>query len=74
MVQAVTISGSSQRVDRATGHRQDEYLIDCRLGRDQRERLDFNNLEKVDPVEAFSLGEPRRNATKTAVFKAIETW
>jgi hypothetical protein len=46
---------------RATGIERDDYLFSVRATRDEFARIDFENLENVDPVEAFGAFEMRRN-------------
>jgi hypothetical protein len=65
------ISGYSQRQSRATGNIEDEYLLSVRVGRAAWERIDFGQLEKIDPASALARFELRRNMTATGLFKPI---
>ena len=71
-VEETIVSGYSQRVDPATGRIDDEYLFSVKAARDQWSAINFNRLEAVDVVEAFSAFDIRRSMTKSGVFKAIE--
>lgn len=71
-VQRVTLSGYSQRKNRATGHEQDDYLFSVVVQRSSWEQIDFGSLRAIDVLEAFTRFEMRREMTKTGVFKAIQ--
>ena len=68
----VVISGYSQRLDPATGAVNDDYLISSQIPRDTFAKINFDNLEGVDPIEAFTQFTTRRNMTATGVFKPTE--
>jgi hypothetical protein len=68
----VVLSGYSQRVDSATGNTTDEYLYSVRVPRERWERINFNNLENVDPLVALNAFEMRCDMTKTGIMHAIE--
>jgi len=69
--QEVIVSGYSQRLDKATGNVSDEYLLSIRIPRQTFSGINFENLEKIDPVQALDNYEMRRSMSKTFVFKAI---
>ena len=71
-VETVVLSAYSQRPDRATGKVRDEYLYSVRIPRNKWLAIDFNNLANLDPVEAFTKFDFRREMSKTGVFKPIE--
>ncbi|MBE7459629.1 MAG: DUF4236 domain-containing protein [Zoogloeaceae bacterium] len=71
-VEAVVLSAYSQRPDRATGKVGDEYLYSVRIPRDKWRSIDFGNLANLDPIEALSRFDLRREMSKTGVFKPIE--
>lgn len=71
-LETVVVSGYSQRPDSSTGNLKDDYLYSVRVTRTDWERINFNNLENVDPIEALGNMEIRRNMSKTGIFKAIE--
>lgn len=73
-VEAVVLSAYSQRPDKATGKVGDEYLYSVRIPRDKWIAIDFGNLANLDPVEAFSRFDLRREMSKTGVFKQIEPY
>lgn len=66
------LSAYSQRASKKTGHIEDEYLYSARASRAGWLSLNFDDLAKVDPVEAFDAFEARRLMTKGGVFKPIE--
>lgn len=68
----VTLSGYSQRPDKATGRITDEYLFSVRVGRGAWSDIDFGRLTDVDVVEALTRFDLRRQMTKTGVFRPIE--
>lgn len=49
-VRMVVLSGYSQRLDRASGHVNDEYLYSVRISREQWNTLNFETLDQIDPV------------------------
>jgi hypothetical protein len=71
-VQVVTLSGYSQRRDKATGHVQDEYLLSVSVPRAAWEALNFKALEGLDVVEALGRLGVRREMSKTGIFKAVQ--
>lgn len=70
-VRTVVLSGYSQRLDRASGHVNDEYLYSVRIRREQWNALNFDTLDQIDTVEAFTRFELRRNMTSTGLFKPV---
>jgi len=66
------ISGFSQRLDSSTGNVNDEYLFSVRVEREKYSSINFDSLDKVNPVEAMGGFEIRRKLTSTGVFKAID--
>lgn len=68
----VVASGYSQRLNKATGHTEDEYLLSVRVSRESFAGLNFDSLEAVDPIAAFGNFDARRLMSATAVFRAIE--
>lgn len=69
---AVSIAGFTQRLSRASGHVEDDYILQCIVERAQFELINFNELELVDPVAALERFDLRRNMTSTGIFKSIE--
>ncbi|MBN3268748.1 hypothetical protein CUR95_16280 [Bordetella bronchiseptica] len=72
IVQRVTLSGFSQRNDPATGQLRDEYLYSVQVNRDDWMHIDFDQLSKIDVIEALGLFTLRRKMSKTGIFKPIE--
>lgn len=70
--QQVVLSAYSQRPDRSTGHVTDEYLYSVRVDRGSWSRINFDNLQNLDVVEALTQFDMKRNMTKTGGFKPIE--
>lgn len=70
-LQQVIVSGYSQRRSKATGAIEDEYLFSVRIERPEWERIDFNHLADIDPIQAMERFELRRDMTKTGVFRPI---
>ena len=68
----VVIAGFSQRLDSSTGKVRDDYLFSARVTREQFLNIDFESLDKVDPVEALGRFEIRRKLIAAGVFRAIE--
>jgi hypothetical protein len=71
-LEKVTLSGYSQRKDKATGHERDEYLLSVTVSRLNWSKLNFGDLQSVDPIHAMSLFDLRRTMSKTGVFTAVE--
>lgn len=70
--QQVVLSAYSQRPDRSTGHVMDEYVYSARVDRGLWSRINFDNLQNLDVVEALAQFDMKRNMTKTGGFKPIE--
>lgn len=73
-LQEALVSGYSQRLSRATGHLEDEYLFSVKIKRFDWEKINFQQLEHIDPVQALERFELRREMTTTGVFKPIDPW
>jgi hypothetical protein len=71
-MQQVIVSGYSQRRGAADGQLHDEYLLSVRASRDTWLRIDFAHLEAVDPVQALSTFELRRDMLKNGAFRGIQ--
>lgn len=65
------ISGFSQRLDSSTGKLNDDYLLSVRIHREKYSEIDFESLDKVNPIDAMGAFEIRRKLTSTGLFKAI---
>jgi len=71
-IQLIILSGYSQRLDNATGHEAEDYLLSFKVTREQFGQLNFKELDKIDPLDTITLFEHRRKMTATGIFKAIE--
>ena len=71
-INSVTLSAYSQRLDSATGHSDDDYLLSVRITRDAFSRLNFAQLSQLDPVAALEQFDLRRNMTKAGLIRTIE--
>ncbi|WP_295888191.1 DUF4236 domain-containing protein [uncultured Thiohalocapsa sp.] len=71
-VERVVLSGYSQRLDPATGVVNDDYLLSVDFDRAGFARIDFDALERVDPVAAVAAFPHRRRLLKRDGFRAIE--
>lgn len=70
-LQSVLISGFSQRVSRAIGQVEAEYLYSVRIDRAGWERIDFSQLDLIDPTETLARFDLRRDMTKTGIFRPV---
>lgn len=71
-VSRVVVSGYSQRLNRAVGKVEDQYLFSAVVDREGFNRIDLGNLRQVDPVEALGSFPIRRKMTVTGLFRPIE--
>lgn len=73
-VGVVTLSGYSQRKNKATGHEDDEYLFSLLVSRTDWEQINFKSLDSIDVIAAFTRFELKREMTKNGLFKAIQPY
>jgi len=71
-IERVVISGCSQRLNPATGHINDEYLLSVAIGKKRFAELNFGQLEQVDPIASLERFDLRREMTKTGIFRPVE--
>lgn len=71
-VERALVSGYTQAVDTSTGHDEDQYLYSVIVPREQWERINFDQLEQLDPVACLDAFQLRRNMTKTGIFRPVE--
>ena len=71
-LQQLIISGYSQRLNPATGHVEDDYLISARVNRGGFEQINFDNLDEVDPIYALEVFELVREMSGRFQLKSIE--
>jgi hypothetical protein len=68
-IERVVVSGYSQRLDSATGHINDDYLLSVAIDKACFAELNFEQLEQVDPIAALERFDLRREMTKTGIFR-----
>ncbi len=68
----IIISGYSQRLSKATGKINDEYLFSFKIDRAKFEEINFDSLDLVDPIESLDRFEHIKKMTATGIFKPIE--
>jgi hypothetical protein len=68
-VERAVISAYSQRLNKATGRVDDEYLFSVDIDHERFSNIDFTNLSRVDPVEALAAFPIRRKMSKGGTFK-----
>jgi hypothetical protein len=73
-VEEIVISGYSQRLDKATGKVNNDYLYSYKINRTGFEEIDFGALEFVNPIESLDRFEHKKKMTSTGIFKAIEPY
>ncbi len=66
-IERVLVSGYIQRIDQATGHPYDEYVISAIIDRAQWQRIDFERLHAVDPAATFATSMPVSASTAPRV-------
>jgi hypothetical protein len=67
----VVVSGYSQRLDSATGHINDDYLLSVAIDKARFAELNFEQPEQVDPIAALERFNLRREMTKTGIFRPV---
>lgn len=70
----ISLSGFSQRLDKATGVTSDDYLFSVVFTRAGLEKIDFDSLKFVDPIDAVAAFDHRRKMSSTGVFKVIKPY
>lgn len=71
-IQKIILSGYSQRLDQSTGKINDEYLYSYKVDKDGFTKIDFDVLERVNPMASMDTFYHRKKMTATGIFKAIE--
>lgn len=56
----------------STGNIDDEYLYSVCIPREGWDHINFDNIDRIDPIAALEDFELQRTMTKTGIFKAIE--
>jgi hypothetical protein len=72
VAQAVTVSGYSQRSDKATGKVEDQYVLSAAVMRPAWEEIDFNATPQIDVAQALARFDLRRDITRTGLLKPIQ--
>jgi hypothetical protein len=72
--ETINVSGFSQRLNKATGVANDDYLYSAMFTRAGLENIDFGSLEAVDPIEAMAAFDHRRKMSTAGVFNAIQPY
>jgi hypothetical protein len=70
-IKEILISGYTQRMNKASGVIEDQYIYSLKLNRDKFPSLNFEN---IDAIEAFSNFENQRNMSSSYDFKTIHPW
>ncbi len=73
-IERVLVSGYIQRIDQATGHPYDEYVISAIIDRAQWQRIDFERLHAVDPAATFATFDARFGLDRSSRFKPIQPY
>lgn len=70
-IETVALSAFTSEINPATGHEENRYFLDVRVGRSAWEGLNFSNLASVDPVDALARFNMARSMTKTGILKPL---
>lgn len=70
-IQEVEISGYTQRINASDGNLNDDYIISVSVTRDDWNKLNFLNIEHIDPCIALEEFNLRRNVDRSYRFKTI---
>lgn len=70
----VIASGFAQRVNPATGHSDDEYLLSVRTTRREWAGINFDGLDQLDVVAALGNLTLQRHMSASDTFTPIEPW
>jgi hypothetical protein len=67
----VVASGYSQRADTATGKIRDDYLLSVRADRQRWQEMDFEQLARINVIDALARHDLRTELLKSGKLKAI---
>lgn len=70
-MQRAVMSGYRQQLDPATGRERDQYLYSAVVTRAEWEQIDFDRLQRVDPVATLAAFKLRRDMTPTGIFRDV---
>ena len=73
-VNRIILFGYSQRLDKSIGKINDEYLFSIKIDSNIISKVNYENLNNLDPIEFFNNYEFIRNMTSTGIFKKIEPY
>ncbi len=68
----IFISGYSQRLDTSIAKIKDDYLLSYKIDKETFNKINFKNLEALDPIRALDQFEHIKKMSKTYLFKEIE--
>ncbi|RUO34272.1 DUF4236 domain-containing protein [Aliidiomarina sanyensis] len=71
-VQEVRLSAYTQRLNEATGHEEDQYLLSVSVTREAWATLNLEYMERICPVAALEQFNLVRDMTKTGIFRPIQ--
>ncbi|MCC5880287.1 MAG: DUF4236 domain-containing protein [Idiomarina sp.] len=71
-IEHAQIAGYTQAINTATGHEEDEYLIQVKLSRVDWSALNLAQPERIDPIVALEQFELAREMSKTGIFRALD--
>ncbi|MEQ6918115.1 DUF4236 domain-containing protein [Halomonas aquatica] len=71
-IELALVSGYRRVTDPDAGDSPQRYLFSVKVTREQWERLDFDRLEHLDPVEAIEAFTLRRDMTRSGEFRDIK--
>lgn len=72
VIERVVVSGYSQRLDAATGQRNDDYLLSVAIDSTRFTELNFAQPERIDPIAALERFDLRREMSKTGIFHPVQ--
>lgn len=70
-IETIEVAAYTQAVNHATGHSEDQYLLQVTVRREEWQTLNLSEPERIDPVSALALFNLRRDMTKTGIFRPI---
>ena len=73
-VNRIILFGYSQRLDKSIGKINDEYLFSIKIDSNIISKVNYENLNNLDPIEFFNNYEFIRNMTSPGIFKKIEPY